>query len=147
MSNKRKSMKRRRKILYNEQGGRCIYCDKEMWLRSENMSGKRHLEATLEHIKPLSQGGSHMQRTNQAVSCITCNGLRGIIPHNVFIELHKETNWESIAKEERWFGLNGNFKKQYQALERRRARLKKSTLYYKISTYIRNKYKKYLPIH
>ena len=75
---------RRLAELYDKQGGLCVYCKKKMWLRSRGEEGPWKDQATLEHVKPLSKGGSKGKRRNQKASCKECNQGRKTIPHILF---------------------------------------------------------------
>ena len=55
-----------RRELWVLQGGRCYYCREPVALD----------KATLDHIIPLSRGGSNL-RTNLAVACFPCNHRKG----------------------------------------------------------------------
>ena len=72
-----------------EQGGRCCYCDKPIWLggiealaayRAEHGLARKQalqLEATAEHLLPRSQGGGS-SRVNIAAACRLCNKRRHV---------------------------------------------------------------------
>ena len=71
--------------LFDKQNGLCVYCKKPMWLGSRGETGAWNDQATMEHIKPLSKGGSKGKRHNQKASCKQCNHTRKTIPHMVFL--------------------------------------------------------------
>lgn len=68
-----------RKRLISEQSGKCLIC------------GGILNSPTIEHIIPLSQGGTNRQ-TNLAVSCADCNNSRGSDPLTS-IQLARLNEW------------------------------------------------------
>ena len=60
------SVHNRRILLFYAQRGRCAYCQRRISLR----------EATLDHVKPRSRGGSNAVK-NLVCACLTCNWLKG----------------------------------------------------------------------
>jgi 5-methylcytosine-specific restriction endonuclease McrA len=63
-----------RRKLWNAQKGKCCYCGVQM--EPPNKGGRKPNMATLEHLKPRSQGGgSHPD--NYALACCDCNSHRG----------------------------------------------------------------------
>lgn len=61
---KRKSLRKPRTQAFEQQNGRCFYCNQPMWLESHNeltshfnvtSRQARHLQCTGEHLTPLSQ--------------------------------------------------------------------------------------------
>lgn len=78
--------------LFNEQGGKCFYCDEEMFLRkgvkrSFVKRNRAHL-ATFDHIKLNKDGGTYAL-TNGVCACHKCNLVRGDLPQDLFIENFK----------------------------------------------------------
>lgn len=53
--------------------GKCLHCNRKL---SVGLSGMTH--ATLEHIMPLTAGGSADTLLNLALACATCNNEKGI---------------------------------------------------------------------
>lgn len=85
---------RRLKMLkrYEEQGGKCCYCDRVAAKDEEHMAqlgvSKRRL-ATSEHVIPQANGGTD-HYSNIVMSCSGCNSARGIMSHHKFIELRQD---------------------------------------------------------
>jgi len=75
--------------LYEKQGGKCFYCDTEMFLLRSVEKKHRKLHraqlATFDHIKLKSEGGTYA-RHNGVCACFKCNGIRGDLPQEMFIE-------------------------------------------------------------
>lgn len=65
----------RRKI-YRLQSGKCCYCSKEMTLPKSKSPNAESSCATVEHLRPVSEGGSD-KLNNLAIACRKCNELRG----------------------------------------------------------------------
>lgn len=57
----------------------CYYCRQPLTLKT----------ATLEHLKPLSDGGTN-KRSNLTLCCSACNNERGVMPCHVFKALVRE---------------------------------------------------------
>ena len=66
--------------LHKKQDGRCCYCQTLLILEAEE--GLR--QPTLDHLKPRSKGGSNNIK-NLAMACSTCNGLKGDMSVNDFL--------------------------------------------------------------
>ena len=83
--------------LFNEQGGKCFYCDDDMFLRGDVTKKffrqHRTLAATFDHIEVRSKGGSYAKE-NGVCACSDCNGMRGTMDQAMFIE-----NFDSIRTE------------------------------------------------
>jgi 5-methylcytosine-specific restriction endonuclease McrA len=84
MARPRKSLKTPREKAFKAQGGRCYYCNNEMWLDSlEELAHRkgctpkqaRWLKCTGEHLIPHSEGGSASQK-NIVAACHFCNQRR-----------------------------------------------------------------------
>ena len=65
------------------QGGKCCYCGVTLTWNTTKQPPRSDC-ATLEHIVPVSLGGADHEN-NLAVSCFSCNGRRGMIPHADFL--------------------------------------------------------------
>jgi len=70
----------RRFLLFCRQEGICFYCEQPMTMRSHR---KDPLRATIDHLQPLSQGGSRSME-NEVAACFGCNNARGTTPWLVF---------------------------------------------------------------
>lgn len=84
-----KTIRKRIKIMLEQQGGRCHYCGTEhIYLREdvtkEFYQGNRHLRATFDHVIPASKGGTYALQ-NGVCACSRCNGLRGNMPYSEFV--------------------------------------------------------------
>lgn len=66
--------KRRLKVLLHMGDRWCAYCGAEVTLRMPLPEGMR--QATLDHIRPRCDGGSH-SFANSAVACLECNNAKG----------------------------------------------------------------------
>ncbi len=64
----------KRKQLYQEQGGRCFYCDEPITLE----------QSTFDHKIPQSRGGKD-GKYNLVIACFPCNKERGTMNHLVFL--------------------------------------------------------------
>ena len=53
--------------------GKCLHCNRKLAVTPEGST-----VATLEHIMPLSAGGSPDDPTNLALACASCNNEKGI---------------------------------------------------------------------
>ena len=53
--------------------GRCLHCNCKLVISHEGVT-----DATLEHIMPLSAGGSGEDLLNLALACLACNNKKGI---------------------------------------------------------------------
>lgn len=53
--------------------GRCIHCNSHLFVTMQGLT-----EATLEHIKPLCNGGPAIDSENLALACSCCNNEKGI---------------------------------------------------------------------
>lgn len=75
--------------LYHEQDGKCFYCDNPTFLRKDvtrKFFRKHRTEvATFDHIKIKAQGGTYA-KANGVSACHHCNGMRGALDQQVFIE-------------------------------------------------------------
>lgn len=80
-----------RELLYVRQDGRCCYCDRRMFRSNATAEQRREqtglcgkelrqsgLQATIEHLRPKSQGGTD-HRDNLALACFRCNTSRGAV--------------------------------------------------------------------
>jgi len=85
------------RFLYEQQDGKCFYCDTEMFLLRSVEKKYRKLHkaqlATFDHIKLRSDGGTYA-RHNGVCACHKCNGIRGNLPQQFFID-----NFEFIVSE------------------------------------------------
>lgn len=91
---KRKAIK-----LHTQQGGKCIYCERETWLFESDRNGlsSRRL-ATLDHVVPQSEGGTDNLR-NLVMACSACNSIRGSMGFEKFKHLRTDADrWASYCK-------------------------------------------------
>jgi 5-methylcytosine-specific restriction endonuclease McrA len=65
-----------KRVAYRREGGCCFYCDKPL----------RYESATMDHIKPKSQGGK-LEIGNIVIACFKCNNRRGDYPADMFLIL------------------------------------------------------------
>lgn len=70
--------KLRAEKIWIEQNKKCVYCKQELVDEI-----KHPLQYTLDHINPISNGGSESP-SNYQITCGICNGMKGSMPHNVF---------------------------------------------------------------
>lgn len=72
-------VKRTRARLYEEQHGRCYYCQRKMLLVvCGRADGRTHpLQVTLDHIIPRGMGGTRAPTLNAVAACSQCNSERG----------------------------------------------------------------------
>lgn len=91
MSEKQTRQKHRIR-LWTEQGGKCIFCKRNMWIAGVHIEGKSSHQATLEHIIPKSQGGSNLI-TNLVCSCFQCNHRRRTLPFNTYKTIRSLPNY------------------------------------------------------
>ena len=63
-------------ILLERDGTRCTWCCREMLDLPIEPRQDCRLHMTLEHLKPVSLGGSH-DLINLALACFECNNARG----------------------------------------------------------------------
>ena len=68
---------KRRAILRERLGDRCIYCRVVMDFASYKSNERPANMATLEHLVPLSRGGTYAD-SNLALACDKCNTARNI---------------------------------------------------------------------
>ncbi|MFG6080439.1 HNH endonuclease [Paracoccus litorisediminis] len=64
--------------LWQEQGGRCLWCAGLTWRVRKDPKGSPERRATIEHLLPRSQGGSNRDE-NLRLACAECNSSRGRI--------------------------------------------------------------------
>lgn len=84
------------KDLRKEQGNRCAYC-KQMMISKASSSRERPYVATVDHIVPLSAGGTN-DRTNLAAACERCNAEKSSMPAEDYRQL-----WEyRFAARPKW---------------------------------------------
>lgn len=70
-------------ILYIEQEGKCCFCKTQMYCHSNYGNPPKGQIATIEHIKPKSEGGRN-EINNYALSCYSCNCVRQTVPFDEF---------------------------------------------------------------
>ena len=82
----------------------CVYCNIETWLpeRGTDIMKSRYKStkdsvATIEHITPLSIGGSNTDE-NMAISCWDCNTSKCNTPHDDFMRIRKMSNWKNRVR-------------------------------------------------
>jgi hypothetical protein len=67
----------------------CAYCSKtNLVIEDEGMSVPKNIIATLDHIVPLSKGGTNIE-TNLAIACYRCNTKKGSLDLVEFISRYK----------------------------------------------------------
>lgn len=68
-----------REELLDEKGCACYYCGKKNLQREVDMTNKEELKilATIDHVMPLSKGGSRFDKSNCVVACFPCNQKKG----------------------------------------------------------------------
>lgn len=67
VSKNRIRSKTKKKIVFNRDNWKCVYCGKRLFL-----NGKNSLQPTIDHVVPRSQGGTH-DISNLLTSCKKCN--------------------------------------------------------------------------
>jgi len=92
----------KRYSMWQSQNGACFYCNKLMWVIGYHPVGKVNSMATNEHILPPKLGGSRRSHSNLVCSCAHCNRSRGQIEHEKFVQIRKQSNWQELAREEKW---------------------------------------------
>ena len=77
---------RNRRLLkyYNQQSGKCVYCDSDMDLED---SGDAF--ATIDHVIPRVRGGSS-DAFNEVACCFKCNQDKGAVPVGAFLGVHRQ---------------------------------------------------------
>lgn len=95
-----KQRKTLRFLLWKDVNGKCVYCNRTMWVQEYHKKGKASLMATIEHIVPESKGGTD-RLANLTCSCVNCNSSRGSIKHEHFLKLRKMREWCRITKKVR----------------------------------------------
>ena len=110
------SDRNKRYRIWQEQGGKCFYCDNPMWVIGYHKPGALNTMATTEHILPPKLGGARRHRSNLVCSCSKCNRTRGQIPHETFIKIRKQKDWQQLAKQEQWkmLGIFNKKMKEHQ---------------------------------
>lgn len=64
--------------IFSRDGGRCFWCDQELFLIIKGMDVSnipKRVRATLDHVQPRSRGGSN-GASNLVTCCHACNGKR-----------------------------------------------------------------------
>jgi len=64
------------RILWNQQDGKCYFCQCQTYLKQEGQSKMRKRTASREHLIPKSEGGSN-RKVNLRMACHKCNTDRG----------------------------------------------------------------------
>lgn len=89
---KRKNQSRRRgnrqivSMLLLRQGGRCFYCDKEIFVHGDE---NYHRKATLDHKTPLALGGEPFG-DNVVAACRLCNAQKGMLDATTFLAVRDD---------------------------------------------------------
>ena len=78
----RLSRRFRQRIFWRD-GGCCVYCDRPV----------RFLEATMDHVTPLTRRGSNRAKENVVLSCHECNNLKGQLVADELGDLAPEALW------------------------------------------------------
>jgi len=55
----------------------CVYCGKKDLLKDPTGKKQPKNLATIDHVKPLSKGGSRYDESNLVVACYACNQAKG----------------------------------------------------------------------
>jgi len=78
---------RRLKRFYDQQNGKCYWCENDMvlWWAVDSKFYSKHFgtTATIEHLLPRADGGSS-RVSNLAAACNDCNAIRSTIAHDAF---------------------------------------------------------------
>jgi len=86
--------------LWKKVDGRCVYCGNRMWVPTIHQPGRSGKMASVEHIVPKSKGGTNTA-DNLTCSCSACNTARGNLPHEDFMIVRNEPEWQSLLKRTR----------------------------------------------
>lgn len=88
--------------LFERQGGKCFYCDRETWLTEQTRNGMPpRRQATLEHVVPQCEGGTD-NLNNLVMACGGCNRMRGDMNFEKFRELRQDPEkWSEYCIEVR----------------------------------------------
>ncbi len=70
---------KKRKRLFNQQNGKCYYCDSAMYMKRDTP-----LRCTIDHIVPRCEGGKS-DYGNIVAACSFCNGQKGAMDAHAFI--------------------------------------------------------------
>jgi 5-methylcytosine-specific restriction endonuclease McrA len=75
-SRQRPTIAEMRRLVYDEQGGKCAHCKKE--LHEFNATECLHIvhHYVLDHIRPIAMQGDQWARDNLQVLCIRCNRIK-----------------------------------------------------------------------
>ena len=73
--NRQKRLNRLREMAFEEQGGRCFWCERPMRLPRPFDDGSDPTMATAEHLLPIARGGTD-ERANVVAACAPCNNRR-----------------------------------------------------------------------
>jgi len=65
----------KRNAIYLRDRLRCVYCDADCWVVEQDREG-----FTLDHVKPMSQGGDKHSPRNLVTACMRCNRVKGNRP-------------------------------------------------------------------
>ena len=83
----RLSRRFRQRIFFRD-NGHCVYCDKPV----------KFLEATMDHVTPLTHRGKSRDKTNIVLSCKLCNTLKGPLVMNDLGDISPEALWLKFEK-------------------------------------------------
>lgn len=79
----------RMSFLMDKHLGKCFYCSVPV-IRGKGIKPKQKLNsATIDHLTPMSRGGSKMKKENQVLSCYSCNLKKG---NMTLIEYQQSSN-------------------------------------------------------
>ena len=97
-----------RKRLFEEQNGKCHYCERQTTLLSAKDAKKKGGKAlkrimTYDHIIPLFRNGISSPK-NRVGACFSCNTNRGHMPYELFKLYRKLPNWHLHVT--RWHASN-----------------------------------------
>jgi hypothetical protein len=68
-------------------GWECAFCTHLTSCGACDPSSPKHLHATIDHIDPISTGGSRHSQQNWQLLCYACNQVKGNYPINTYDEL------------------------------------------------------------
>lgn len=95
MAMKTQTKQKHRLRKWTEQGGKCVFCNRPMWILGVHPIGKKQRQATIEHIIPKAFGGTN-HPSNLACSCSQCNNLRGTLPFDTFKHVQQFHNYHRL---------------------------------------------------
>ncbi len=90
------------RLVWDRDGGKCVYCRVPLVRGTHTPPGQREPgnTATLDHIKPHSQGG-FLKVGNVVLACRSCNNKRGAMPAHEFCIWRERNPTGGLGKRER----------------------------------------------